>query len=138
MLNLLSNAAKFTENGLVNLNVIYIGQLDTKISAYLRENLASSVLVNDEHQLQGGVAFEVIDTGIGLTTEQMTKIFEPFERADNSTTRRYEGTGLGLSISKRFCELMGGAITVASEIGEGSTFTAYFPLVMGENTFTGM
>lgn len=135
LLNLLSNATKFTENGWVNLNVIYIDQLNPKISANISENLSSSILLNNEHQLQGWVAFEVIDTGIGLRAEQMTKIFEPFERADNSTTRRYEGTGLGLSISKRFCELMGGAITVESEIGQGSTFTAYFPLVSDAHTF---
>lgn len=135
LLNLLSNATKFTENGWVNLNVIYMAQPDPQISANISEHLSSSILVNDEHQLQGWVAFEVIDTGIGLRAEQMTKIFEPFERADNSTTRRYEGTGLGLSISKRFCELMGGAITVESEIGQGSTFTAYFPLVSDAHTF---
>lgn len=136
LLNLLSNAAKFTENGLVKLNVTYVDQLKSQALPSYCDYIASSPLIDTENKSQGWVAFQVTDTGIGLSPEQMTKIFEPFERADNSTTRRYEGTGLGLSISKQFCEIMGGGVTVESELGVGATFTAYLPLVICENTST--
>ncbi|MGC9523939.1 MAG: ATP-binding protein [Limnospira sp.] len=134
LLNLLSNAAKFTEHGVVTLNVSYRDRPESKSFPHSTgDNGSSSSVAIAPGQSRGWVAFEVRDTGIGMTPEQMTKIFEPFERADNSTTRRYEGTGLGLSISQRFCEMMGGTVTVESQIGLGSTFTACLPLAASEN-----
>jgi PAS domain S-box-containing protein len=103
ILNLLSNACKFTENGEVTLTV--------------------------ERARQDGawLSFTVADTGIGMTAEQMAKVFEEFSQADSSTTRRYGGTGLGLAISRRLCHLLGGNITVESTPGKGSTFTVRLP-----------
>jgi len=100
--NLLSNAAKFTpEKGSVSLKVSLAGE------------------VNDVYEIK----FEVSDTGLGISEEQQTRLFNPFEQADSSTARKYGGTGLGLAITKRILELMGGNITVSSKLGVGSTFT---------------
>jgi signal transduction histidine kinase/DNA-binding response OmpR family regulator len=104
LFNLLSNASKFTERGTITL----------RVSRAAAEN--GSML-----------EFEVRDTGIGITPEQVAKLFQPFTQADASTTRKYGGTGLGLGLTRRFCELMGGSITVASEPGSGSTFTMKLP-----------
>ena len=105
LFNLLSNASKFTSQGTVTLRAgrEYLGE--------------------DGDWLQ----FEVIDTGIGMTPAQMESIFTPFIQADASTTRKYGGTGLGLVISRRFCNMMGGDITVESKPGEGSAFSIYLP-----------
>ncbi len=100
LLNLLSNAIKFTPQGEINIVV------------RLEPNAADSL----------SLRFSVSDTGIGIAQEQIGKLFQSFQQADNSITRKYGGTGLGLAISKRLVELMGGAIDVSSEPGRGSTF----------------
>jgi signal transduction histidine kinase/CheY-like chemotaxis protein len=105
--NLISNAVKFTERGMVTLNVRRIG-----------ESAA-------QHQLK----FEVRDTGIGIAAEAQPRLFQAFTQADASTTRLYGGTGLGLAICKRIIELMGGRIDVQSEPGRGSTFSFEVPLL---------
>jgi signal transduction histidine kinase len=103
----LSNANKFTERGTISIDARQ-GQEDGRYC----------------------VTIEVTDTGIGMTPEQMGKLFQEFSQADASTTRKYGGTGLGLAISKRFCQMMGGDITVASEPGKGSTFTIRLPRIV--------
>jgi signal transduction histidine kinase len=104
LFNLLSNATKFTERGTITLRVA-------------REP--------DDY-----LTFAVSDTGIGMTEEQMGRLFEAFSQAEASTRSRYGGTGLGLAISRQFCRLMGGDIVVESEPGRGSTFTARLPAVV--------
>ncbi|QTA83941.1 Two component system histidine kinase, double chache and HAMP and GAF domains-containing [Desulfonema limicola] len=103
--NILSNACKFTENGTISLSVS-----------------------KEKHNDKENIVFIIKDTGIGMTTEQIKKLFNPFTQADESTTRKYGGTGLGLVISKRFCKMMGGNIAVESEYGKGSVFTIRLPL----------
>src|SRR3954463_14321422 len=105
LINFCNNAVKFTERG------------EIVVAARVRES-------DDKAQL---VHFAVRDTGIGLTPEQMGRLFQAFEQADASTTRQHGGTGLGLAISKRLAQLMGGDVGVTSQVGQGSTFwfTAY-------------
>jgi CheY-like chemotaxis protein/two-component sensor histidine kinase len=115
LLNLLSNSAKFTQGGAVKLEVA--------------------------RRAAGGtdwVRFRVSDDGIGMSAEQLAKVFEPFSQADVSTTRKYGGTGLGLSICKRFCEMMGGDIYVDSQPGQGSTFTVQLPAEVLDETDSGI
>src|SRR6185369_15867140 len=112
--NLLSNAVKFTDSGSVTLSIFAAPpSTDFDIPA-----LAAARQV---------VAFAVSDTGIGISDEKLAIIFEPFQQADGTTTRKYGGTGLGLSISREFAALLGGTIVVSSMPGEGSTFTLYVP-----------
>lgn len=105
LLNLLGNAAKFTRAGTITLHVT-------------REAGPAGAWLH----------FAVQDTGIGMTVEQVGKLFQPFTQADASTTRRYGGTGLGLALSQRLCELLGGTISVDSTPGLGSTFTVHLPV----------
>jgi signal transduction histidine kinase/CheY-like chemotaxis protein len=104
LFNLLSNASKFTEAGTIEL----------RVSREHRDGMEWIVCA-------------VRDSGIGMTAEQLARLFQPFSQADASTTRKYGGTGLGLTITKRFCEMMGGTVTVESVPGEGSTFTIHLP-----------
>ena len=103
LFNLLSNAAKFTENG--------------RSPSRSRREADGDVWLT----------FAVTDTGIGMTAEQVGRLFERFTQADASTTRRYGGTGLGLAISRAFAHMLGGDIAVASREGEGTTFTLRLP-----------
>ncbi len=104
LFNLLSNASKFTEHGQITLSL-------------------DRVAIDGRDWLE----FRVSDTGIGMTSEQLAKLFERFTQADTSTTRRFGGTGLGLSITKAFCTMLGGDIAVESQAGKGSTFTMRLP-----------
>ncbi|MCI0583514.1 MAG: response regulator, partial [Chloroflexi bacterium] len=105
LLNLASNASKFTERGRIRI----------------------AVTRQPDEGGRDWATMAVSDTGIGMTAEQMAKLFEEFTQADASTTRKYGGTGLGLAISRRLCRMMGGDITVASAPGQGSTFTIRLP-----------
>jgi signal transduction histidine kinase/CheY-like chemotaxis protein len=104
LLNLAGNAVKFTENGRVTIAATRIAR-----------------------QTGDVIVMRVADTGIGMTGEQIARLFQDFTQADASTTRRYGGTGLGLAISRRFCRMMGGDIAVESAPGQGSTFTITLP-----------
>jgi signal transduction histidine kinase len=107
LLNLMSNANKFTERG--------------------------TITIDAHHRQENGgdwITLAVTDTGIGMTPEQMGKLFQEFSQASSSTASKYGGTGLGLVISRRFCQMMGGDITVDSEPGRGSTFTIRLPRIV--------
>jgi signal transduction histidine kinase len=107
LLNLMSNANKFTERG--------------------------TITIDARHGQENGcdwITLAVADTGIGMTPEQMAKLFQEFSQASSSTASKYGGTGLGLVISRRFCQMMGGDITVGSEPGHGSTFTIRLPRIV--------
>ena len=103
LLNLFSNGSKFTQNGRLTLNVQRF-ETDKPM-----------------------VSFAISDTGIGMTEEQLGRLFQAFNQADASTTKKYGGTGLGLAITRNFCQLLGGNVTVTSKPGEGSTFTIVLP-----------
>ncbi len=107
VLNLLSNAAKFTHNGSITLNVTHDDAL---------------------------MSIAVKDSGIGISQGALTRVFEEFQQADTSTTRQYGGTGLGLAISRNLARLLGGDLTAASVLGEGSTFTLTIPIKYGNKT----
>jgi signal transduction histidine kinase/DNA-binding response OmpR family regulator/ligand-binding sensor domain-containing protein len=115
LFNLLSNACKFTEKGVIRLEV-----RSQKTEARSQKSEGSAL------------QFIISDTGIGITPEQMNRLFEAFSQADASTTRKYGGTGLGLTISRNFCQMMGGDLTVSSEAGKGSTFTVTLPAEVKE------
>ncbi len=119
LLNLLGNAAKFTENGAISLTL----KKDT-VQTVGDETGTDSTPSLPPSSL---FVFEVKDTGIGMTKEQIDHIFQAFTQADASTTRKYGGTGLGLAISQRLCQMLGGDISVQSELGAGSSFTVRFP-----------
>jgi signal transduction histidine kinase len=105
LFNLLSNASKFTEKGTIWLQARRISAPDQ-------------------------IVFRISDTGIGMTPEQLGRLFQAFSQADASTSKKYGGTGLGLAISKKFCQMMGGDLTVESELGKGSTFTIWLPVAV--------
>ena len=107
LFNLLSNAAKFTHDGSITLNA-------------------------EREQMDGAewIVFRVADTGIGLSPDKIVRLFQDFTQADASTTRKFGGTGLGLALTRRFCQMMGGDVTLHSVAGEGSTFTIKLPAVV--------
>jgi len=105
LLNLLSNACKFTEQGEVSLKVKRMG-VDGR----------------------DWINFAVTDTGIGMTSEQHAKLFQEFSQADKTTAQRFGGTGLGLAITRKLARMMGGDVTVESEPGKGSVFTVLLPI----------
>lgn len=111
LFNLIGNAAKFTEGG--------------------RVTLAAEVESGEAEGHPGWLRLRVADTGIGMTEEQLARLFERFAQADASTTRRFGGTGLGLAITRAFAAMMGGGIAVESRPGEGSLFTLRLPLDLG-------
>ncbi|HSF44745.1 MAG TPA: response regulator, partial [Chitinophagaceae bacterium] len=113
--NLLSNAFKFTEKGEVKLRIYEVHKTWNESNPSL--NKAGRV-----------VAFEIQDTGIGISKDKQNIIFEAFQQAEGSTSRKYGGTGLGLSISRGLADLLGGSIELESEAGKGSTFTLYLPI----------
>jgi DNA-binding response OmpR family regulator len=160
LFNLLSNASKFTEKGTIRLEVRRDGPPSPQPSppeegvphADSRKTGSAShadalptilPLPGGEGRGEGErspiladhascLTFNVSDTGIGMTPEHLAKLFQAFTQADSSTNRKYGGTGLGLAISRKFCQMMGGDITVASEHGKGSTFTVTLPSVVRE------
>jgi DNA topoisomerase VI subunit B len=101
----LSNACKFTKDGSIILRVRQVA-----------------------HQGQYCIAFAVADSGIGMTPEQLGRLFEEFSQGDATTARQYGGTGLGLAITRRLCQMMGGDVSVTSEVGKGTTFTVRLPV----------
>jgi signal transduction histidine kinase len=107
LLNLMSNANKFTDRGTITID-----------ARQRHENGC------------GWITLAVQDTGIGMTPDQIGKLFQEFSQASSATARKYGGTGLGLVISRRFCQMMGGDITVESEPGRGSTFTIRLPRIV--------
>ena len=114
LVNLIDNASKFTEQGTISLTVS-----------------------RDTEDGQEWVNFAVGDTGIGMTDEQMGRLFEAFAQEEASTTRQFGGTGLGLAITRHFCEMMGGTVLVESEAGKGSTFTMKLPAIVDESIGSG-
>jgi HAMP domain-containing protein/signal transduction histidine kinase/CheY-like chemotaxis protein len=120
--NLLSNSFKFTEKGEVKLE-IYDAKRNWKQGNSVTLDAAKRV-----------VAFKISDTGIGIPQDKQAIIFEAFQQAEGSTSRKYGGTGLGLSISRGLAELLGGTIELESEVGKGSTFTLFIPLEIGDGT----
>jgi PAS domain S-box-containing protein len=114
LLNLLGNAIKFTETGRITIAIRITGCQDNSLTLCL----------------------SVSDTGIGMTQEELSRIFSPFEQADNSTTRKYGGTGLGLAICRRLVELMGGRIWAVSEPAKGSCFSVELPFVVHDQQQT--
>jgi len=106
LFNLLSNASKFTDHGTITLSV--------------------------QRESDDRLTFAVSDTGIGMTEEQLSRLFQAFSQAEASTRSQYGGTGLGLAISRQFCRLMGGDLTVESAYGQGSTFTVRLPAAVSQ------
>ncbi|HEV2210693.1 MAG TPA: response regulator [Verrucomicrobiae bacterium] len=126
LFNLLSNASKFTEKGVIRLSVE-------------RESIPEGdgeLRPPSPPLSRSTIRFSVSDTGIGMTPEQLGRLFEAFSQADASTTRKYGGTGLGLAISRKFCRMMGGELSASSQRGQGSTFTVTLPVRVEESQGT--
>jgi len=134
LFNLLSNACKFTTQGTISLEVIRETAPPRPGSRGVGEPEGRGA---EEKSLshppaEEWILFRVSDTGIGMTAEQMERLFQAFSQADAETTRKYGGTGLGLAITHRFCQMMGGDIFVESELNKGSTFTLRLPAEVKE------
>ena len=144
LFNLLSNAAKFTDHGTIELRVAkeapppplrganigcadVLPHCDGEGSNPPRAGGFPLPTAVERGSGDGAFSFAVSDTGIGMTDEQLGRLFEAFSQAEASTRSRYGGTGLGLAISRHFCRLMGGDLTVESTYGQGSTFTVRLP-----------
>jgi len=139
LFNILSNAAKFTHKGKITISVTrqaknsFPALIDSRqLSALNSRSLAQNSNPCQQvcHQPSDWIIFQISDTGIGMKPVQVKNIFKPFIQADIGTTKKYAGTGLGLTICKSFCEMMGGNITVESQVEEGSTFTFWLPSTM--------
>jgi signal transduction histidine kinase len=130
LLNLLDNANKFTKDGVVMLTVV---RENGRQETGNRRQETGESLVTDTWSLVPPISlsphliFTVSDTGIGMTEEQRSQLFQAFSQADPSTTRKYGGTGLGLVITQKFCQMMGGKIFVTSQSGVGTTFSVVLP-----------
>ncbi|MCC3505627.1 MULTISPECIES: urea ABC transporter substrate-binding protein [unclassified Microcoleus] len=124
LLNLASNAAKFTDRGKITINV---WKEESEVLPVENSEDISDI-ASEFHKYS--IVFQVTDTGIGMTDDQISRLFGAFSQADDSTTRRYGGTGLGLTISRKFCQMMGGDITVESQFDGGSTFTIRLPMAI--------
>ncbi len=128
LLNLLSNAAKFTHNGTITIAASRETVAGNSGEARQENSDRSQANARSAIARKEFLVINCTDTGIGMTPEQLQRVFQPFTQADASTTRKYGGTGLGLAISQRFCQMMGGNISVESQVGVGSTFTIRLPL----------
>ena len=142
LVNLLSNASKFTYQGTITFAVTR--SLETpaeaaskgkRLGAYRGDGQAENSL-SLLSASQEWIVFTIKDTGIGMSPEQLPRIFDPFMQADSSSTKKYGGTGLGLTITKEFCEMMGGDITAFSELDKGSTFTIRLPAILHDSQST--
>jgi signal transduction histidine kinase/ligand-binding sensor domain-containing protein len=132
LFNLISNAAKFTEQGVITLRVTPSeGRVTRGPDSLLPPESGAGSGTLGARPSDGSpseMIFHVSDTGIGMTPEQLARLFQAFTQADASTSKKYGGTGLGLALSRTFCVLMGGDITVTSAPGKGSTFTVRLPV----------
>jgi PAS domain S-box-containing protein len=148
LLNLLSNAAKFTHAGEI---VVRAGLQDDKVTGWQGDKVTGDkvtespnhqvtlspphpVTLSPCHPARASLVIAVTDTGIGIPPEAMSRLFGEFQQADSSTTRQYGGTGLGLAISRKLARLLGGDLTVDSTPGVGSTFTLHLPMQLPSPT----
>lgn len=133
LLNLLSNANKFTDRGTITLTVSRsrhrpnVSSLPTTSDSSKNGVAPSSPVAAADPSEADFITFTISDTGIGMTQEQIGKLFRAFTQADSSTSRKYGGTGLGLALTKQFCQMMGGTVEVESELGKGTTFRIELP-----------
>jgi len=137
LLNLLSNAAKFTQNGIITLEVSRQNTLPAWKRAagdYAQSEQLEGHALNIIGADEPGLTFSISDTGIGMTPPQQAKLFQAFVQADGSTTRNYGGTGLGLVITRDFCRMMGGDIHCQSQPNVGTTFTLWLPVEVADST----